>query len=366
MSKTKQYTQESVQSLAINKSNQSGSLSAEATQAVSGNRTGRELIEATRPFAQESRTKSWWHVCTIFALLVVVLAAAGIAPWWPVRLLLSVLGAFLMLRAFITYHDYMHGSILQNSSLASFLFHSYASLCLVPAASWKMSHNYHHGHVGKVSYPSIGAFPLVTSKTWFASSFLERVGYRLQRHPLVVLFGYITIFAFSVCLMPFLRQPFKYWDSLVSIIAHASLITLLYFFGGFDVVFFVVLLPMFISSLMGAYLFYAQHSFEQMKIISPEKWSFHKASLESSSYMKMNKIMEWFTGNIGYHHIHHLNVQIPFYRLPEAMKAIPELQSPAVTSLSWREIVNCFRLSLWDEDTQRMVSYREAKSLLAG
>ena len=355
----------SVQSQANVYSDQSDSVETGSAQEGCGERAGRELIEATRPFAQELRAKSWWHVSTIFASLAVVLAAAGMAPWWPIRLLLSVLGALLMLRAFITYHDYMHGSILQNSRVASLLFHLYASFSLVPAASWKMSHNYHHGHVGKVSYPSIGSFPLVTCKTWFASSFLERVGYRLQRHPLVVLCGYITIFAFSICLVPFLQKPLKHWDSLVSIIAHASLISILYYFAGFDVVFFVVLLPMFISSLMGAYLFYAQHSFEQMKIISPEQWSFDQASLESSSYMKMNKIMEWFTGNIGYHHVHHLNVQIPFYRLPEAMKAIPELQSPAVTSLSLREITNCFKLSLWDEDTQCMVSYREAKSLLA-
>lgn len=76
--------------------------------------------------------------------------------------------------------------------------------------------------------------------------------------------------------------------------------------------------------------------------------------------MRLNKIMQWFTGNIGYHHIHHLNVRIPFYRLPEAMAAIPALQSPVTTSLAPREIVDCFRSSLWDEDRQRMVSYREA------
>jgi len=74
--------------------------------------------------------------------------------------------------------------------------------------------------------------------------------------------------------------------------------------------------------------------------------------------------MQWFTGNIGYHHVHHLNVRIPFYRLPEAMAAIPELQSPATTSLAPREILDCFRSSLWDEDLQRMISYREAGNLV--
>ncbi len=76
--------------------------------------------------------------------------------------------------------------------------------------------------------------------------------------------------------------------------------------------------------------------------------------------MKLNRLMRWFTGNIGYHHIHHLNVRIPFYRLPEAMSAIPELQSPATTTLSFRDIRACFRCCLWDPELQRMVSYREA------
>lgn len=346
-------------------SNQSASVDTKLVLERASERVGRDLIEATRPFAQESRAKSWWHVGSIFVLLITVLTGAALAPWWPIRILLSLFGAMLMLRAFITYHDYMHGAILQNSRVAWLIFHLYAIFSLVPASSWKYSHNYHHGHVGKVSYPSIGAYPLVTSKTWFSSSFIERAGYRLQRHPLVVLFGYITIFAFSVCLVPFLCHPKKHWDSVVSIFAHAGLISSLVVFGGIDIAFFAVLLPMFVSSVLGAYLFYAQHSFKQMQIISPEDWSFDRASLESSSYMRMSKLMEWFTGNIGYHHIHHLNVRIPFYRLPEAMKAIPELQSPPITSLALRDIIDCFRLSLWDEDTKRMVSYREAKKLLA-
>ena len=98
-----------------------------------------------------------------------------------------------------------------------------------------------------------------------------------------------------------------------------------------------------------------------MIILSPEAWTFYRAALVSSSYMRLNRVMQWFTGNIGYHHIHHLNVRIPFYRLPEAMAAIPELQSPVSTTLSPRDIVDCFSCCLWDEDRQRMVSYREVK-----
>ena len=160
-----------------------------------------------------------------------------------------------------------------------------------------------------------------------------------------------------------LRDPKYYWDSALALLAHGSLIKVLWVFGGFDVVFYVVLLPMFIASALGSYLFFAQHSFKRMIIITPEAWSYYRAALESSSYMKLNRIMQWFTGNIGFHHIHHLNVRIPFYRLPEAMAAMPELQSPITTTFSLRDIRDCFRSSLWDERLQRMVSYQEASKM---
>ena len=200
----------------------------------------------------------------------------------------------------------------------------------------------------------------MTAKMWREASTSERLSYRLQRHPLVVVFSYLSIFTYSICLQPLLREPGKYWDSALALLGHIGLIAGLWLVGGFDMAFFVVILPMTIASALGSYLFFAQHSFKRMHIITPEAWTFYRAALESSSYMRLNKIMQWFTGNIGYHHIHHLNLRIPFYRLPEAMAAIPELQTPVTTSLAPRDIIACFRSSLWDQDKHRMVSYREA------
>lgn len=332
-------------------------------QHSAGLRVGRELLKATVPFAVESVARSWWEVGLTFTLMTAALVGAGVAPWWPVRLVFSLLGSLLVVRAFITYHDYMHGAILRKSRLAWLLFHLFPALALTPPRSWRKSHNYHHGHVGKVTAASVGAFPLITSRMWTKATPSQRARYRLQRHPLVVVFGYFTIFFLTITLRPLLRHPRKYWDSALTLLAHGGLIFLLWQLGGFEMAFFVILLPMTIASALGSYLFFAQHSFKRMHIISPEAWNFYRAALESSSYMRLNKVMQWFSGNIGYHHIHHLNLRIPFYRLPEAMAAIPELQTPITTTLMPHDVVACFQSSLWDEERQRMVSYREADKL---
>jgi len=332
----------------------------ESLDTLSGKRTGRDLFKATLPYSVESVKASSWLVGSTFAMLIATLFAAALAPAWPLRLLFSILSALLMVRAFITYHDYMHNAILSHSKPAWLLFRIYAALALTPPRSWKQSHNYHHGHVGKIAAASVGAFPVMTTDMWRDASLPARIGYRVERHPLTILAGYLTIFFISVTLLPLLRNPARHWDSLLVLLGHATLIAATWILGGFDTTFFVVLLPMTIASTIGSYLFFAQHSFEDMHILPADDWTYHRAAMESSSYMKLNKLMRWFTGNIGYHHIHHLNVRIPFYRLPEAMQAIPELQSPVTTTLSLRDIRACFKCCLWDEGLQRMVSYREA------
>jgi len=329
-------------------------------ESSAGPRTGQDLITATVPFVEESAAVSWRHVGLTFTLLAGAFAGAGLAPWWPLQLLFSLLAALLMMRAFITYHDYMHRAILLRSRPAWILFRLYSALALTPPRSWKKSHNYHHGHVGQISSSGVGAFPIMTTKMWHEASWVTKANYRITRHPLTVLAGCITIFFYSITLLPLLRDPRQHWDSFVVLVGHAAMIAALWVLGGFNTAFFVLILPMIIASVLGSYFFFAQHSFKNMRILTVEEWTYFGAAMESSSYLRLNKLMQWFTGNIGFHHIHHLNVRIPFYRLPEAMDAIPELQSPVTTSLSPRDIRDCFRCSLWDEVRQRAVSYREA------
>ena len=259
----------------------------------------RELFKATLPFGVESVRTSWWVVGSTFVLLLASLAGAALAPGWPLRLLFSVVSALLLVRAFITYHDYMHNAILSRSRLAGWLFRLFSVIALTPPRAWRYSHNYHHGHVGNVDADSDGAFTLMTTDMWRKASPLARIAYRVERHPLTILAGYFTVFFLSVTVLPFVRNPKRNWDSLLVLLGHGGLIAALWLLGGFATAFFVILLPMTIASMIGSFLFYAQHSFENMHVLPTETWTSRRAALESSSYMKMNRVMRWFTGNIG-------------------------------------------------------------------
>jgi omega-6 fatty acid desaturase (delta-12 desaturase) len=333
--------------------------------------TGKELHNATRQFAKESRAKSWWYTGSTFVLLAIALTVAGMIPWWPVRVACSVLGGLLLVRAFILYHDFLHGALLRQSWLGRVLFGLYGLVALTPTRYWRHSHNFHHANVGKpipveegnltLLTSDVGALPLMTTEMWQQASFWRRFHYRISRHPITILCAYITVFLFSICLFPLLKNPRKYWDGAVSLGVHAGIIAAIWILAGFQATFFAFLLPLAIAAASGAYLFFAQHNFEGLRVLPAEEWSHFQAALESSSYMRMGPIMNWFTGNIGYHHVHHLNALIPFYRLPEALNAIPELQSPVVTTLSPRDIFTCLSLSLWDSSSKQLVTYRTAE-----
>jgi omega-6 fatty acid desaturase (delta-12 desaturase) len=195
----------------------------------------------------------------------------------------------------------------------------------------------------------------MTKAQFLKSSQGERTKYLFMRHPLTILFGYIFVFLYGMCLYPFLNHPRKHCDCLIALVVHVVIGVLLTFSLGWQALLLTQLVPHFIACAFGSYMFYAQHNFPDVSFNDAAGWTYEKAAMVSSSFMRTNRIMAWFTGNIGYHHIHHLNARIPFYRLPEVLKKIPELQTPKTTSLNPMEIIRCLRLKVWDVESQRMV-----------
>jgi omega-6 fatty acid desaturase (delta-12 desaturase) len=153
-----------------------------------------------------------------------------------------------------------------------------------------------------------------------------------------------------------LNNPRVHFDSIVALMLHAIILAVLVAYSPINLLL-LLLVPSAIAAATGAYFFYAQHNFPTMMVRERSQWDYVAAAVESSSFIRMGALMHWFTGNIGYHHVHHLNSHIPFYRLPEAMTAIPELRSPRTTSLSLGDIRGCLRLKLWDTASERLVGF---------
>ena len=317
--------------------------------------SGKELILATKPYAKEVRSKSWLYTLSTLLLLLADMAAVLVVPYLAVRIVCSLVLGLLMVRMFIIYHDYEHHAILNKSKLARVIMPLYGAYVLNPASIWKRSHDHHHKHNSKLFTSSIGSYLIVTKCKFMSMSKAEQRTYLASRHPLVMVFGYFFIFMIGMCLMSFISNPRKHYDSLLALIAHFAIAFALVWFFGWMAWLLVMFIPFMVSSAMGAYLFYAQHNFPGVTFSDNGEWAYEKAALESSSFMDTNPIMHWFTGNIGYHHIHHLNSRIPFYRLPEVMREIPELQKVKTTSLSLKDIIACLRLKVWDHDSGQMV-----------
>jgi omega-6 fatty acid desaturase (delta-12 desaturase) len=314
----------------------------------------KDIIRSSQIYASEQPRRSWWHLLSTFAALAGLAVAIVLAPHWSLRLAGSVAFGFVMVRAFIIYHDVQHGTILRGSPVARWLAGVYGMLTLSPPSIWRRTHDHHHRNVGRILGASIGSFPIMTCAVWARSGFWARLGYVLQRHPLTIATGYLTVFLYGMCVRSFLVDPKKHADSGFAIGLHAALVVLLAIFAP-GMLLFLVLVPLLVACALGSYLFYAQHNFPLAKMASGENWTYVAAALQSSSYIKMGPVMRWFTGNIGFHHVHHVNAKIPFYRLPEAMAGMAELQSPGTTSLRPLEVWKCLSLRLWDEAGNRLV-----------
>ena len=328
---------------------------AQSVPNVMHTRTGKELILATKIYAHDHSAKSWWAVLSTAALLI--LSQAG--TLWNIHLAgkiaCSIFSGLLILRFFVIYHDHQHHAILRKSRLADWIMTVFGVLALSPSSIWQSSHNHHHNHNSKLKGSHIGSFPIMTKAQFLKSSRGRRFQYLFMRHPLTILFGYIFIFLFGMCVYPFFNKPGKHVDSLIALLLHVGLGIAVTVFMGWPALLLTIIVPHLIASGIGSYLFYAQHNFSGVSFDDYAGWTHEKAALESSSFMKTGRIMAWFTANIGYHHLHHLNARIPFYRLPEAVRNMPELQTPKTTSLHPAEILRCLRLKVWDVETQRMV-----------
>lgn len=327
--------------------------------------TGKELILATKPFAKEIRWKSWYYTITSFLLLIASLTGTYFFDNIFLRIGCSVFAAAMLSRVFIIFHDFQHHTILRGSKVADVLFTLFGIYMITPPNIWKRSHDHHHANNAKLFSASIGSYPIMTRQKFLEAPKSERFAYLAVRHPINMFFAYFTTFMYGMCVQSFLSSPKRHWDSLAVLILHYTIAIFLFVKFGWLTWLLSFSLPFFLSHMLGSYLFYAQHNFPGATYKKNADWNYTDAALSSSSFMDLNPFMQWVTANIGFHHIHHLNAKIPFYRLPEAMAAIPELQNAKVTTLKPSDIAACLRLKVWDADANKMIGFDEMEETAA-
>jgi omega-6 fatty acid desaturase (delta-12 desaturase) len=309
---------------------------------------------------------------SIQQLLITALAFFGLwaSAFWALRIgywltvLLAIPTAGFLMRLFMIQHDCGHGSFFRSRKARDLVGFWIGVLTLTPYAYWRKTHAYHHAHSGDLDLRGFGDIDTLTVDEYVALPFLRRVGYRLYRHPLF-LFGLGALLHFVVVHRYPWATPRKWRGAWRSV-----WLTNLALIGVFGVLaqtiglkdFLLVQAPVTVLSCsLGVWLFYVQHQFEDTYWHRHHDWDYYDAALEGSSYLVLPKPFQWLTASIGIHHVHHLNARIPNYRLKKAMEEVPELQKP--TRIRIRDTFELLRLALWDEVEERLVGFREARSL---
>lgn len=322
-------------------------------------RTSKELILATKAFTQENRLRSWTETIVTLGLMLTFLGLTFVHMPVAIRLVSGFLCALLYVRMFVIYHDYQHHAILQKSKAAQWIMQAFGVYMLTPQTIWKRSHDHHHSHNSKLTITGIGSYPTLSKEKFLGLTKAQQRIYLINRHPLTVIFGYFTLFIYWLNVKSFVQSPKKHVDSLVALLFHAAAGTVIWHVFGWQTFLISWFGPFFLAFAIGSYLFYSQHNFPSAQFRENHDWTYDHAALSSSSFMVMHPVMHWLTGDIGYHHVHHMNSRIPFYRLRETMRNIPELQTVSTTSWNPVEMWRCFRLKLWDADKGRMITLRE-------
>jgi len=325
------------------------------------------LRAAVEPFQRPSTAHAMWQLVSSAGLYVATLALMYWSlhlSYWLTLVLAFPAGGFLV-RTFIVQHDCGHGSFLGAKRANDMLGSICSLLTLAPYANWRRQHAQHHANWNNLDRREHGAdiySACLTVKEYRARSSFQRLLYRLPRHPLLAHFAFPPLvflflyrFAFDTP-REWTAERRSVWATNAAIAGCFGLLgTLL----GFGAVAMVQLPIVAITTIAGVWLFSVQHRFETARWLRAGEWNFHLAALTGSSYLKLPRWLQWMTGNIGFHHIHHLAPRIPNYRLEDCYRSAAVLR--VQTPLNLRTALRASTLTLWDEATEKLVRFKDAR-----
>jgi omega-6 fatty acid desaturase (delta-12 desaturase) len=330
----------------------------ERSQAGAGEASDRALHQLLAPYAKAHDGRAMWTLATsvvpYLALSFAMYLALSVSDLLVVAL--AVPTAAFLVRTFIVFHDCSHGSFVKSKRLNAWIGMATGLLLYSPFLRWKHDHAVHHATSGDLERRGVGDVRTLTVGEYAALSPRGKLGYRLLRNPLVM-FGLGPIVAMMIGprIVAKGARPRMRRSVLWTNVALALLVGGVCWLIGWKDYLVVCGLPALLAGSAGIWLFYVQHQFEDAYWENGENWTYADAALKGSSFLKLPRVLQFCSGNIGYHHVHHLSARIPNYNLQRAHDENPMLQ--AVPTLSLWDGARAVTLKLWDEDAKRLVSF---------
>lgn len=309
-------------------------------------------------FQKPSVGRAAWQMTNTlggYALTWFLLAICIKISWWLVPPLVLLAAGFLV-RTFIIFHDCGHGSYFRSSRANDVVGFITGVLTLTPYYHWRWEHNVHHATSGHLDKRGTGDIYTLTVQEYLEASRWKRFAYRLARNPFILFILaplYLFIFQqrFPSSKAGKRERRSVYWTNLGVLVMAAGL-SMVFGLGTYLLIQLVITAT---AGAAGVWLFYVQHQFDGVYWERGENWDYTKAALEGSSFYKLPKVLQWFTGNIGFHHIHHLSARIPNYNLERCHKADPMFQS--VKPITLLQSFKCLTFRLWDEQQRKLVGF---------
>ena len=318
---------------------------------------------ALAPYARASVDRGLLDLATsVVPFLLLMAAMVALVPVaYPLALVLAIPAAAFQLRTFIVFHDCAHGSFLPSRRANQWLGRALGVTVWTPFGAWRHSHAMHHASAGDLDRRGDGDVRTMTVAEYRAAAWHARLGYRLFRHP-AVMFTLGPLYAMVLKpRLPSWSGRRRIRDSvLLNDLALALVAAAFCLLFGWQTLLLVQLPMVVLTGGAGVWLFFVQHQFEDAYWESGDRWSYADAALRGSSYLKLPQPLQFFSGNIGLHHVHHLSARIPNYNLQAAHDDNEVFRSVPVLTL--RQGIRATRLKLWDEGANRLVTFAQARA----
>lgn len=320
------------------------------------------LRKKVAPYEKTEMKSSVRQLINTLGPLVVLWYGAYLSlsvSYW-LTLVLSIVISGFVIRSFIIFHDCTHQSFFKSKLANKIVGTITGIVALVPYEQWKYSHSMHHATSSNLDKRGEGDMWLLTVDEYLEASKWKRLAYRIYRNPIVTFgLGPIAVFLFQY---RFNRKGARRKERINTYVVNISIValySLLIWAIGWQAFVMIQGPVFFIAGCMGIWLFYVQHQFEDSYFENEDEWDYVKAAVDGSSYYKLPKVLQWFTGNIGFHHVHHLNPRVPNYHLEEAHNATPPLHKATTITISTS--LKALNFRLWDEENKGFISFGEMK-----